>query len=79
MEEKGSDVNLAIHLLKDVRNGLFDADAVISNYTNLVKLIRVVTAQRGKPVFIMCPGLWQVAPQLPNTLLGTAISKPAGW
>ncbi len=99
MEEKGSDVNLAVHLLNDAWNGLFDAAAVISNDTDLVTPIRMVTAQRGKPVFIVCPGRGQVAPQLsraasyvrhvrpaqlraaqlPNTLPGTAISKPAGW
>ena len=99
MEEKGSDVNLAVHLLNDAWNGLFDAAAVISNDTDLVTPIRMVTTQRGRPVFIVCPGRWQVAPQLsqaasyvrhvrpaqlraaqlPNTLPGTAISKPPGW
>ena len=24
----------------------------------------MVTAERGKPVFIVCPGRWQVAPKL---------------
>lgn len=99
MEEKGSDVNLAAHLLNDAWKGLFDAAAVISNDTDLVTPIRIVTAERGKPVFIVCPGRWQVAPmlrqaasyvrhvraaqlrdaQFPDTLPGTAISKPAGW
>ncbi len=99
MEEKGSDVNLAVHLLNEARNGLFDAAAVISNETDLGTPIQMVTAERGKSVFIVCPGCWQVAPKLrqaasyvryvrsaqlraaqfPNTLPGTAISKPAGW
>ncbi len=64
MEEKGSDVNLASHLLNDAWKGLFDAAAVISNDTDLVTPIRIVTAERGKPVFIVCPGRWQVAPKL---------------
>ena len=44
--------------------GLFDAAAVISNDTDLVTPIRMVTAERNKPVFIVCPGRWQVAPKL---------------
>ena len=64
MEEKGSDVNLAAHLLNDAWKGLFDAAVVISNDTDLVTPIRMVTAERGKPVFIVCPGRWQIAPKL---------------
>ncbi|MDE2851368.1 MAG: NYN domain-containing protein [Acidobacteriota bacterium] len=63
-EEKGSDVNLASHLLNDAWKGLFDAAAVISNDTDLVTPIRIVTAERGKPVFIVCPGRWHAAPKL---------------
>ena len=37
---------------------------MISNDTDLVTPIRIVTAERGKPVFIVCPGRWQVAPRL---------------
>ena len=64
MEEKGSDVNLAAHLFNDAWKGLFDAAAVISNDTDLVTPIRMVTAERNKPVFIVCPERWQVAPKL---------------
>ncbi|MCY4192389.1 MAG: NYN domain-containing protein [Rhodospirillaceae bacterium] len=64
MEEKGSDVNLAVHILNDAWNGLFEAAAVISNDTDLVAPIRMVTAERSKPVFIVCPRRWQVAPKL---------------
>lgn len=64
MEEKGSDVNLAVHLLNDAWKGLFDAAAVISNDTDLVTPIRMVTAERGKPVTVVCPGRWQVASRL---------------
>ena len=56
MEEKGSDVNLAAHLLNDAWMGLFDAAAVISNDTDLVTPVRMVTAERGKPVFIVVSG-----------------------
>ena len=64
MEEKGSDVNLAAHLLNDAWKGRFDAAAVISNDTDLVTPIRMVTSERGKPVFIVCPSRWQIAPKL---------------
>ncbi|MCY3933682.1 MAG: NYN domain-containing protein [Acidobacteria bacterium] len=64
VEEKGSDVNLASHLLNDAWKGLFDAAAVVSNDTDLVTPIRMVTAERGKPVFIVCPGRWHAAPKL---------------
>ena len=66
MEEKGSDVNLAAHLLNDAWKGLFDVAAVISNDTDLVTAIRMVTVERRKPVIVVCPGRWQVAPKLRN-------------
>ncbi len=47
MEEKGSDVNLAAHMLNDAWKGMFDTAAVISNDTDLVTPIRMVTAERG--------------------------------
>ena len=64
MEEKGSDVNLASHLLNDAWRGVFDVAVVISNDTDLVEPIRMVTIERRKTVFVVCPGRWQVAPQL---------------
>ena len=64
MEEKGSDVNLAADLLNDAWKNLFEAEVVISNDTDLVVPIRMVTAERKRPVFVVCPGRWQMAPQL---------------
>ena len=64
MEEKGSDVNLAAHLLNDAWKNLFDVAAVISNDTDLVAPIRMVTTERNKAVYIVCPGRWQAAPKL---------------
>lgn len=66
MEEKGSDVNLAAHLLNDAWKSDFDAALVISNDTDLVTPIRMVTQERRKTVFVACPGRWQVAPDLAN-------------
>ena len=64
MEEKGSDVNLAAHLLNDAWKHVFDAAVVITNDTDLVTPIRMVTTERKKPVSVICPGRWQVAPKL---------------
>jgi uncharacterized LabA/DUF88 family protein len=66
-EEKGSDVNLASHLLRDAYQGSFDVAAVLSNDTDLVEPIRIVTQELGLPVGLLCPvpkpaaGLAQVA------------------
>ena len=60
-EEKGSDVNLAAHLLNDAWSGLFDAAVVVSNHTDLVAPIRMVAVERKKPAFVGCPGRWPMA------------------
>ncbi|MGA2537605.1 MAG: NYN domain-containing protein [Terracidiphilus sp.] len=66
-EEKGSDVNLASHLIRDACQGDFDVAAVLSNDTDLVEPIRIVTQELGLPVGLLCPvpkpaeGLVQVA------------------
>lgn len=64
MEEKGSDVNLAAHLLNDAWKGVFESAVVISNDTDLITPIQMVSVERGKPVFVVCPGRWQMAPGL---------------
>jgi len=66
-EEKGSDVNLGSHLVRDAFQGKFDAAAVLSNDTDLVEPIRIVVEELGLPVGLLCPvpkpagGLAQVA------------------
>jgi hypothetical protein len=55
MEEKGSDVNLAVHLVNDAWACGFDAAIVISNDTDLVEPIRIVAQQLGKPVYLLTP------------------------
>jgi uncharacterized LabA/DUF88 family protein len=64
VEEKGSDVNLASHLLNDAWKGDFDQAVVISNDTDLVEPIRMVIRERGKSVVVVCPGRWQMAKEL---------------
>lgn len=64
MEEKGSDVNLACHLVNDAWKDCFDVAAIVSNDTDLVEPIRIVTKERGKQVILVHPGRWNAAPAL---------------
>lgn len=54
-EEKGSDVNLASHLVRDALLDRFDQALVLSNDTDLVEPIRIVTQEIGKPVGVIAP------------------------
>lgn len=54
-EEKGSDVNLASHLVRDACIGHFDVAAVLTNDTDLVEPIRIVTQEIGKRVGLLAP------------------------
>lgn len=54
-EEKGSDVNLGVHLVRDGFLGLFDTAYVITNDTDLVEPIRIVTQEIGRQVCIVAP------------------------
>jgi uncharacterized LabA/DUF88 family protein len=55
IEEKGSDVNLAAHLLRDAYTDQFDVAAVITNDTDLVEPIRIVVQDLKRPVGILTP------------------------
>lgn len=55
VEEKGSDVNLSSHLLLDAFQNNFDVAAVLSNDSDLVEPIRIVTKILGKPVGLLSP------------------------
>lgn len=54
-EEKGTDVNLAIHLVHDAHLGRFDAAIVVSNDSDLAGAIHIVRQELGKPVFVFHP------------------------
>lgn len=54
-EEKGSDVNLGVHLVRDAAKGLFDVAGVLTNDTDLCEPIRIVTAEFGLPVHLLTP------------------------
>jgi uncharacterized LabA/DUF88 family protein len=54
-EEKGSDVNLATHLLHDAHLNRYDVAAVISNDSDLLEPIRIVRRELHKQVGILNP------------------------
>jgi uncharacterized LabA/DUF88 family protein len=62
-EEKVSDVNLASHLLLGAFRNDYDVAAVISNDTDLVEPLRIVTRELGKVVTLLSP-VPNPAPQL---------------
>jgi len=53
-EEKGSDVNLAVHMLHDAWNDAYDCAVVLSNDSDLAEALRLVR-DMGKIVGILCP------------------------
>ncbi|NDE94213.1 MAG: NYN domain-containing protein, partial [Betaproteobacteria bacterium] len=54
-EEKGSDVNLATHLLHDAHMDRFDVAVVVSNDSDLLGPIKIVRNELGKKVGILNP------------------------
>jgi hypothetical protein len=56
MKEKGSDVNLASMLLADGFRGDYEVAVVVSNDSDLVLPIKIVTTQLRLPVGLLQPG-----------------------
>ena len=54
-EEKGSDVNLAAHLVNDACHGVFDVAVVVSNDSDFKEAIRLVRGEIGKTVGVINP------------------------
>ena len=65
-EEKGSDVNLATHLLIDGFDNSYELAVVLSNDSDLLEPIKVVTQRLGKPVGILNPHRSPSAALLPH-------------
>lgn len=65
-EEKGSDVNLAAHLVQDAYTEQFDQAIILTNDTDLVEPVRIVVQDVGKPVGLLAP-LNNPARSLKNT------------
>jgi hypothetical protein len=55
IEEKGSDVNLGAHLVRDACMGVFDVAAVLTNDTDLLEPVRIVRDELKLPVTLLTP------------------------
>ncbi|HET7921307.1 MAG TPA: NYN domain-containing protein, partial [Gammaproteobacteria bacterium] len=55
-EEKGSDVNLALHVLNDAWQNSYDCAVIVSNDSDLAESLRLVKAQHKKLIGIVTPG-----------------------
>ena len=54
-EEKGSDVNIAVHLISDGFRNVYDAAVIVSNDSDLLPPIKFVKEELGKLVGILNP------------------------
>jgi uncharacterized LabA/DUF88 family protein len=54
-EEKGSDVNLAVHVLNDAWLDLYDCAVIVSNDSDLAEALRLVKVHHRKRVGVITP------------------------
>ncbi len=54
-EEKGSDVNLGVHLVRDAFTGAFEHAAIITNDTDLKEPLRIVVEEAKLPITLLTP------------------------
>jgi uncharacterized LabA/DUF88 family protein len=54
-EEKGTDVNLGIHLVNDAHNKMFETAVVVSNDSDLAGAVKIVTQELKLKVGILNP------------------------
>ena len=52
-EEKGSDVNLGVHLVRDAFQATFEVAAVLTNDTDLTEAFRIVVEEVGLPIVLL--------------------------
>jgi len=72
-EEKGSDVNIATHLMLDAFDSIFEIAAVISNDSDLAFPISVVRTRFGRDVIVFNPH--QRKPKRPSRMLQSAATQ----
>ena len=63
-EEKGSDVNLAVHLLNDGWLDAYDCGVVVSNDSDIAEAMRLVRRHRRKRIGLVTPGTGRPSRQL---------------
>jgi uncharacterized LabA/DUF88 family protein len=55
-EEKGSDVNLALHVLNDAWKDAYDCAVIVSNDSDLAQSLSLVKSQHRKVIGLVTPG-----------------------
>ncbi len=55
-EEKGSDVNLSVHLLNDGWMNCYDSAIVVTNDSDIAEAMRFVQLHHGKQIGLITPG-----------------------
>ncbi len=55
-EEKGSDVNIAVHLVNDAWKDSFETAIIVSNDSDLTEALRIVKQEHHKTVGLVTPG-----------------------
>jgi len=55
-EEKGSDVNLAIHALNDAWSGKYECAVIVSNDSDLSEAMRIIKNELRKKIILITPG-----------------------
>ncbi len=55
-EEKGSDVNLALHILNDAWSDAYDCAVIVSNDSDLATALQMVTEHHKKVIGLITPG-----------------------
>ena len=63
-EEKGSDVNLAVHLLNDAWLDTYDCAVLVSNDSDIAEAMRLVRQQHEKQIGLLTPGTRKPSHQL---------------
>ena len=63
-KEKGSDVNLAAHLLNDAWLDAYDCAVVASNDSDIAEALRLVRKHHGKAIGLVTPGAGWASRQL---------------
>ena len=86
-QEKGSGVNLAVHLLNDGWLDAYDCAVVVSNDSDIAEAVRLVRRHHGKLIGLVTPGTGRPSRQLmvhadfarhirPNALRGSQLPDP---
>lgn len=55
-EEKGSDVNIAVHLVNDAWKNEYDCAIIVSNDSDLKEALRIIKEELNKKIGIIIPG-----------------------